>query len=785
MRQMPPTPGRALARVQEGGALSDQVYAPNPSSAFGPEPGADPFRAALFRYIGLALKHKYLMIFMIIAGVLAGFISTVLTTKIYSATTTIKIDRIAPKIVDSKTIRTTEDYYDPQYVTTQLQLLKSRALAARVVTALNLTQGSFLSGKPSAFADMIARFTSADPEATEVDPTTEAKVGGGEDRKFRSAVGAVLGGLRVQPIQMSTLVGITYESPDPEWAQKISIAVSEEFEKFTLDRRFGVSKQAKDFLQERLQDLKVKLDDAQQKVIDYERANNVISVDNKQPFAPTAVQDLQSALSVATAQRVQAEELWRYAQSDLSMSLPQVMSDAVIQGARARFAELEATYKQKLAVLKPAFPEMVALKAQMTQAENQIKAQVGLIKGSLKTQFETAMGQEKALLEQLDKAKAQVTEVRGRTVVYSNLLREVDTAKSLYEGLLQQFKELAVVAEANTNNVSIIDLAERPSLPISPSLRKNIMFALGISLLLTALLIAILEAFDDTFKSAEDIEERLRLPVLGVVPKFVTDSQHSNPVVEVLSDMTSPISEAYRSLRTALQFSTEHGAPRTLLVTSSKPSEGKSTAAISVAANFGQLGYKVLLIDADMRNPSMHRVLMLDNDKGLSSYLSGAAEVSAVISYTHIDGVVAMPTGPLPPNPAELLSGPRMKELLDGVLEAYDMVIVDGPPVMGLADALIIGSMVEGVLFAVEAMKTRRNMVLDALKRLEFARCRILGIVLNKFDARRVGYGYGYGYGSYGHYGYGYGTSGGMFSYGRVNQVKDASEALEHRRHGR
>ena len=519
-----------------------------------------------------------------------------------------------------------------------------------------------------------------------------------------------------------------------------------------------------------MQEIKIKLQDSEKELIAFAQKEGIVNVDDKQPQAAPALQGIQSALSAAVMERIRTEQLWQQAQADSGAGLPQIMNDGLIQSARGRLAVLQATYQDKLNVLKPAYPEMMALKTQINEIDRQIRTQIALVKKSVQAQYEAARAQEAALLKKVDQTKAEVLDQRGRSVEYTILLREVDTNRSLYDGLLQQFREMGVAGDVDTNNVSIIDKAQLPGAPDSPSLSKNLMISLLLGLLSAAGVIAVREALDDTFKSVEDVEEGLGLSVLGVTPILANPTGLLSPVQQVISDPTSPLAEAYRSLRTALQFATEDGAPKTLLVTSSQPGEGKSTTSASLAANFAQLGQRVLLIDADLRNPSLHKVLKVDNSFGLSNFLSGATEASQLVQNCSMEGVTFMGTGPLPPNPAELLARPRFASLLTLASETFDIIIIDGPPVMGLADAPIIASMTKGTMLVVETAHTRRGIVRDAVKRLEFARARLVGVVLNKFDPSKAGYSYG-GYG----YGYSYGGAD-SFSYGGQKKVPELSE---------
>ena len=693
----------------------------------------------LIKYLNLTLKHKFLIATICVVALFAGFVTTFLTTRLYTASTTVMIERAIPKVLSSQS-NLAEGVNDIQFYQTQYELIRSRSLAERVATSLALAQTDFVGAPPKSILSRLG--LGSEPAAEEaLDPATIAA-------RHTVAVRTIMHGLSVQPVANSSLVRIRFQSPSPQWARRISIAVAESYERSTLDRRYDASQHARGFLEERLQQLKLKLEDSEKELIKYAQKEGIVDLDNKQPGVSVNLQAVQNALASGMTQRIRNEQLWVYAQTTNGMGLPQVLDDTLIQAARERRSQLLAAYQEKLSVLKPAFPEMVSLRAQIAETEKQIKAQIDIIKDSIRATYEASLAQEGALRDKLDEVKSQMLDLRGRSVAYTILLREVDTARSLYDGLLQQYRELGVAGEVDTNNVSIIDRADLPTTQDSPSLRSNLTFALFLALLVSAAIIAVIEAFDDTFKSPEGVEETLDLAVLGVTPFLPRRSGNGS---EVLLDPMSPMAEAYRSLRTALQFSTADGVPKTLLVTSSRQGEGKSTTSVCLAATFAQLGMRVLLIDADLRNPSLHRMLDVENVTGLTNFLAGAVGVSEVVRSCTLEGVVFMSAGPLPPNPAELLAGPRFVSLLAAASEKFDVVIVDGPPVMGLADAPIIGSLVAGTLFVVAGAKTRRGVVRDAVRRLRFVRARVVGVLLNKLSQGQGGrshvYGYDYDYG--------------------------------------
>jgi capsular exopolysaccharide synthesis family protein len=377
---------------------------------------------------------------------------------------------------------------------------------------------------------------------------------------------------------------------------------------------------------------------------------------------------------------------------------------------------------------------------------------VAIVREGLRAAFDGAKQKEEVLAERVEEVGKKLLDVQSRRASVTVLQREVETNRQLYDALLQRFKDVGITASVDANNISMVDPAVVPDAPYWPNVPRWTLFAALLGLFIGVALALLFESLDDTLKRPEELERKLGVAVLGVIPKL-----DGITVDEALEDTRSAFSEAYRSVRTSLQFSSENGVPRCLLVTSSGSGEGKSTTALTLARNLAQLGKRVLLIDADLRNPSLHRALGCENSVGLSNYLAGGIKPAAAIRPTKQLRLTFIPSGPLPPNPAELLSGPKLVSLLSLASEKFDQVIIDGPPVMGLADALILSNLASGTVLVVESGVTRVAMAKATLKRLVTARSHLLGAVLTKFDAKVAGYGYGYGsdYSSYHYYSYG------------------------------
>ena len=313
------------------------------------------------------------------------------------------------------------------------------------------------------------------------------------------------------------------------------------------------------------------------------------------------------------------------------------------------------------------------------------------------------------------------------------LKREVDTNRQLYDGLLQQVKEVGILGGVESNNIQVVDKAEVPLFPFKPNLQVDSSIGTLAGLLLGLALIFLIESLDDTIKFTDEVEKLINLPLIGVIPKTKERANLASLALLAQEDPRGHLAEAYRSLRTAMQFSTAEGAPKRLLVTSTTKSEGKSTTSLALAISFAQLGGRVLLIDADMRKPVLHKMVSVKNNAGLSNYLAGQQNITTLLRETTIPGLTVMTAGPIPPNPVDLLTGPKFGELLDALQTAgYHQIIIDSPPVLGIADALVLGNQVPSVLYVAQASSTRKSLIKDALRRLRLAGIVPKGIVLTK-----------------------------------------------------
>jgi len=747
------TPSGIALPIRRDSSVNElAAYAPGVLSTDILNADQDEFNIDLMGLWHILMKRRWTIAAAVGIVFVFALVASLMITPVYRATASVQIDRELMNITNNDTNPMAGMFTDPNYLNTQYQLLQSRELASRVLSDIGYqNQKRFESVfQPSAASQITSWFAPSD--SGKADPVT-AKA------KALKRVTTFKEGYTIEPVRNTRLVKIHYNSTDPAFATLSANSLAEAFQSRNLETRFETSSYAKSYLEDQLKQLKIKLEDSEAQLVRFAAKEQIVSSgdENAGTLPEQNLGALNAALAKAKEERIRAQSKWVQAQSSVGMvTFGDTGGNSIVRPLMESRSMLMAEYQNKLSQFKPGYPAMLQLKAQIDETDKQIAVEIGGIKSAIRGEYEAAQQNENMIAAQIGSLKGEALDLKNRSIQYNIYKREVDTNRQLYEATLQRYKEIGVAAGVGLNNILIVDKAVsagkyRPNIPL------NLAVSLLLGLVLGLLLVLLLEYMDDTLKNSEDIEKRLSLAVLGMIPKL----KEGQAMDAVIADVRSAFSEAYRSVRTALQFATASGVPRSLLITSASPSEGKSTAAITIGRNFSQIGKRVLLIDSDMRKPSIHKKMGIDNEVGLSNFLAGAAALDAVIRETDHPGLSVVTTGPLPPNPAELLHDDNMRLLLAHGLTHFDQVIIDGPPVMGLADAPIISSYVEGVMLVVEAGATRKVVAANAVKRLLSARARLVGVLINKFEAKHAAYGYGYGYG----YGAGYGAYN-YYSYG-------------------
>ncbi len=719
-------------------------WSPNPgpmpvgagSKPFGQDWAGQAFNIS--EYWRLLVKQRFVVAGLFIAAIVVGVVATLLTTPVYTASTTLQIDREAARVLNTDdTMPRDAMVSGDEFFLTQYGLLQSRSLAERTVESLGL-----------AASDAFLVQMGAEPPASSGSAADRVRA------RREQAVGLVQANLNIAPVRGSRLVVVSFTSPEPALSARVVNGVAENFIQSNLDRKFESTSYARDFLENLIAETKTRLEDSERQLVAYAAQQQIINVQegdeagDGQSLAAADLVAINDALAQATAARVAAQARWNQARATPPMSLPEVYQNPAVQRVTEERVRLEAEYRQKSGVYQAEHPEMQQLRGRIAELERQLASLAGGIKQSIQDQYSAAVNRERTLQARVNRLKSDVLNLRDRTIQYNILQRELDTSRTLYDGLLQRYKEVGVTGGVTTNNVAIVDPATPPSSPSSPNMMINLIIAALLGLGLGVVAALIMEALDETLATPDDVENKLHLSLLAVIPLL---EKGVSPQA-ALADPRSGFSEAYYSLRTALQFSTANGAPASLLVTSSRPAEGKSTTAYATAVNLARLGHRVLLADGDLRNPSMHRMVGVENDAGMSNLLSGGAGLSSLVKATNHQNLDFIPCGPLPPNPAELWGGQRLHQVLAEAAAVYDHVVIDGPPVLGFADSPLLASAVTGTVFVLEAKGTRRAQALGALRRLAVGNGRILGAVLTKFNAKTTQYG-GYDYAYDYHYG--------------------------------
>ena len=661
-----------------------------------------------------------------------GILIAMLTRLEYSATVTIQVARETANVLnmDGVDAEDSTSYFDQEFYQTQYSLLKSRSLSEAVVRDLNL-------------ADNYMFLADFDEDAVEEMKQLP------RERRFADATDMVNANTIVAPVRMSSIIDIHYNSPNPAMAATVANSIAENFVQSNLTRRFEAAAYARQFIQNRLNQVRQRLEESERKSVEYAAREGLIKIEGglegpEQSLVNRDLAQLSSELVEARANRVAAEAQYRAGTTGTAASSS--LGNLAINDLRGQRAQLIGQLSKLESDFGPEYPQVVALRSQIQELDRQINREEGRVTSSvsqdLSGRFRQALQTEQALQNRVNALKGQLLSEQNRSIQLNIIQRDVDTNRALYEALLQRFKEVGVAGGIGTNNISIIDRALRPESPYKPNLTLNILLGLMLGLLIGGLTAVMLEQLEESAVLPDDFQRKLGIPLLGATPKLRATAE----VQEALLESKSALSEAYFSILTSIQFSTSHGAPTSLMLTSSQAREGKSTTAMALAQALAVVGAKVLLIDADMRNPSMHKLLQRPLGSGLSNVLTGQSDLQSLIQPSNTPNLSVLMAGPIPPNPAELLSSGSVDRILAEATSLFDHVVIDGPPILGLADAPLLARAVEATVLVVESGRTRTTQARHAIDRLLAVRGNVIGAVLSKFDMRNSGYGYGYGY---------------------------------------
>ncbi|HXU46907.1 MAG TPA: polysaccharide biosynthesis tyrosine autokinase, partial [Thermoanaerobaculia bacterium] len=691
-----------------------------------------------------------------ITALVLGVAHYLITPKEYMATATVQIERksAAPVLSDQNTW---DNYWNIEFYPTQYELLRSRGLAERVVRNLDLTRSR--SGER----------TAAEPAKAPGRPASAAD----DAAALGAAAQGLLGGLSVDPIRNTSLVRIGYRSKDPAYAARVANAFAEAYIDLGIEDRYTSAGKASSFLSSQIETLKSEIQEKENELQRFSRNSDIVGgVDPASNDVLKRLETLNNDYLGAKRVRIEKEARYHELQIAPKESVADSLSGGVVSELRSNQLKMERDYETKLKTYKPDWPAMVTLKADIEKGQQHLKALIEEMGARARSdafaEYQTALRQEQTLSGEVDRSKGEAINQSSAAVEYTNLKVEIETRRQMFDELLKKQSETEVSARlqgTRDSNIRIIDSALMPGGPFRPSLRQDVTYGLMLGLLLGVGIAFLIEFLDRTIKSPEEIERRLKLPTLAVVPDISETGRvygyaaepakgaraGKAPAERARADREqielvphdrprSPISEVYRSLRTSLLLSTAEEL-KVIAVTSATAGEGKTATASNLGVVLAQLGRRVLIVDADLRKPRMHQVFKVSNRSGLVNQLTGVVEPDSVFVETGVPNLWLIPSGPIPPNPSELLSSDRMREWLNAMRARFDYVIVDTPPALAVTDATIVGALSDGVVLTFRAGKVTREDARDCAERLRIAELRILGVVLNRHRSEAARYG--------------------------------------------
>src|SRR5947208_4009601 len=783
-----------LIKQDEAGAV-DRRLDESGYRGYGYGPDAGDGEVHLLDYWRAIRKRLWLVIGVAVLMTTLAIIYVARKPDIYESSSRVQVDlennpmyaeKAAPMIVNP--------INDPAYFNTQLQILTSAGLLRRVVKTLDLEHNqAFLrptAAQPHSTWKTIVKMlgaggaekkdTAQAPNVLPLSSTVAPAVSSDdlvEAKRLAPYVGVLVGGLRVEPVRENRagynketrLIDISYQHGDPEIAATVVNSVAQTYVRSNLEKKNEANTSTSEFLSKRVEELQAQIRAAEEKLMAYAKSNQMLSLDANQNTVVDRLAGLNKQLLEAENDRKMAEAEFNAAKAPGAASALAEAGAKEIEATNSELAKLRQKRAQLLIEATEEAPEVKEIDQQIDGlqkhlADTRARGTATLLK-NLETKYRQAAGREDALRKSFNQQKGETVTQNEAAINYRILQQEIETNKGLLDNLLQRSKENDVVLAGRPNNISVVDYAIVPDLPVGPARLRTVMFAFLLALAFGAALALFLEYLDDTVHSTDDVERFLRLPALAVIPAMSSASaprrllssakslqkrnggNGNNPELLLNINGRSPLAEAYRQLRTSVLLSTAGRAPKTLLVTSSLPGEGKTTTAVNTAITLAQTGASVVIIDADMRRPRLRSIFDLPEREGLSSILSSETKPEDMLKAIHRDeatGLNVLSSGPIPPNPAELLGSEQMRKLIAVLSASFTHIVIDSPTVSSFTDGVLIASIVDGVLLVVHGGKSSRGVVRRSRQLLTDVGAKIFGVVLNNVSARSHDYYYYY-----------------------------------------
>jgi succinoglycan biosynthesis transport protein ExoP len=723
-------------------------------------PDLPPQESALGDSLRILQKRKWWVIGCLVSIFSVVAIASLRMPKIYQASGRVEIDKPDNSLNFQNSATFNVDYFDPTELETEMQKLQSDALALQVSQELHLDRGSEPS-PPSPSLDLA-------PDPLQSDPAHAA-----------SMVAGFKGNLRVSLVPNTRIIEVHYNDQNPQQAAEVVNVLMQTFVENNRQSHFDSTMAASDWLKGQLVDLQMKVESSQQELVRYQKEHDILGIDDKTNITMAKLDELNKQLTSAESERMDKEALYRMVESgdpeaiansagslDDSAGTTQSAS-GLLESLRAKQADIKIQAADLSTQFGPSYPKLTQLNNQLKEIDAQIKAEMKKVASKVRGQYTEALQRENLLQEAFEKQKQEANKLNESAIKYIELKREVETNRQLYEGLLEKLKEAGVSAALKTNNFRVLDKATPPSGPIEPNIPRNLMFAAVLGLASGIGLAFLQEGMDKTVRTTEQAQMISGLPSLGMIPLGSKSAREgpnakrlviasSKEAVELVTQVRpqSQMAESYRALRTSLLLSNLGAPPKIIMVTSALPQEGKTTTSMNCAVVLAQKSVRVLLIDADLRRPSVHKNLGMGPHSGLSNVLTGSTTLEQAITRTSIlPNLDVLTAGTPPPNPAELLASTNMKDLLDKLREQYDHIVIDTPPSLSVTDSVVLSPRADAVVLVIRSGQTTKTALRRSRDILMQVNAKVVGVLLNAVDLTSPDYYYYYEYkGKYAQY---------------------------------
>src|SRR5580698_5881899 len=712
--------------------------------------------SALGEYMRVLLKRKWTVLACLVAIFSVVAIASLKMTPVYEASGSIEINKPDSSLVNFNNSPTFNlEYYDPTEMETEVMILQSDLLATQVVKELALDRRPEYGGT-----------TAALPSALDLAPDPlQADTG-----RTSSLLSSFRGNLKVSLSPNTHIIKVSFRSPDKDLTANVVNTVMSTYAENNFKSRFDSTMQASDWLSKQLVDLQMKVETSQEKLVRYQKEHEILGIDEKQNITTSKLDELNKALTSAESERMDKESIYRLVQAgdtDTIASAASVLDSAgggtqssLLESLRTKAADLKIQSAELSTQFGPSYPKVAQINNQLKEIDTQLLAETRKVGGKIKGQYMAALQREDMLHDALEKQKQEANKLNESAIEYSLLKRDVETNRQLYEGLLEKLKEAGVSAGLKSNNFRIVDSARVPNGPIEPNVPRNLGFAFILGSMSGIGLAFLLEGLDNTVRTTEQAQMISGLPPLGMIPMGSRTAREgasgkrlviatSKEAVELVAQVRpqSQMAESYRALRTSLLLTSVGAPPRVIMVTSALPQEGKTTTSINCAVVLAQKGVRVLLIDADLRRPSIHKTLGMGPRSGLSNVLTGSSTLEQTFTRTSIlPNLFILPAGTPPPNPAELLASSNMRDVLERLRNEYDHVVVDTPPSLSVTDAVVLSPRADAVVLVIRSGQTTKQALRRSRDILAQVNAKVVGVLLNAVDLSSPDYYYYYEY---------------------------------------